>query len=221
MRPALLMLFGLAVPLSAGEIPDATIVLEGLAPVVPGDVPEAAPPLFVLMKDGEVFRGGSGRVLQGKLEGSEQGDLEKLVSRVRKLPGLGSQVTLGPGSSRLRLTLKEGKRLEILANGDPAAAPPNLRPIGSLLQTLASFDHPSLRPFVPASYLVRVAEGRLPGGCRPWVFPIPFAEAIAGPRLLQASWAEGWPTGEHPASVCVGDKNYTMTLRPLLTGEKP
>jgi hypothetical protein len=220
-RFLVLLLVLLPLPCTGGEIPEATIVLESLSPALPGDVPDSAPPIFVLLKDGQLFRGGSGRVLSGKIEGNESSDLEKQVARVRKLPGLGPKVTLGPGPGRLRLTLKEGRRLEIVAEGDPASAPAGLRPLASLLQTLLSFDHPSLRPYAPASYVVRVMEGHLPGGCRPWVFPIAFADAIAGPRLLPALSAEGWPTGEQPSSLCVGDKNYIMTLRPLLPGEHP
>jgi hypothetical protein len=202
-----------------GEIPEASIVLESLSPTFPGDVPESAPPLFVLLKDGQVFRGGSGRVLSGRLEGGEVSDLEKQIARVRKLPGLGSTVTLGAGSFQQRLILKEGHRLEIVATGDPASAPANLRPLAAFLQELASYDHPSLRPFSPASYRVRVTEGRLPGGCRPWLFALPFAEALSSPRVIPAASAEGWPTGEPPASVCVGDKTYVVSLRPLLPGE--
>jgi hypothetical protein len=202
-----------------GEIPDATIVLEELSPTAPGDMPESAPPLFVLLKNGQVFRGGSGHLLEGRLEGDEASALEKEVSRVRKLLGLGSTVTFGPGPLRLRLSLRDGHRLEILASGDPATAAPALRPLASLLQELARYDHPSLRPFAPASYLLRVKEIHLPGGCRPWLFPLPFAEALASPRVVPSAMVVGWPTGETPASVCVADKSYAVTFRPLLPGE--
>jgi hypothetical protein len=190
-------------------------------PIVPGNVPDAAPPAFVLMKDGQVFRGGSGHLLSGKLEGNDASDLAKQVARVRKLAGLGPTVTIGPGATRLRLTLKEGHRLEIVTTGDPQQSPQALRPLGMLLVQLLTYDHPSLKPFQPASFLLRVTEGHLPGGCRPWVFAIPFADAIAGPRVLPAASVEGWPTGEAPAAVCFGDKTYIQTLRPLLPGERP
>jgi hypothetical protein len=202
-----------------GEIPDATIVLEGLSPTAPGDMPESAPPFFVLLKSGQLFRGGSGRLFEGRLEGDEVSALQKEVSRIRKLLGLGSTVTFGPGSLRQRLILRDGHRLEILATGDPAGAPPALRPLASLIQELSRYDHPSLRPFVPASYLLRVTETHLPGGCRPWIFPMPFAEALASSRVVTAAMVVGWPTGETPASVCVADKTYAVTLRPLLPGE--
>jgi hypothetical protein len=223
MRRSLLLVLLVLVPPGPAlpsEIPDATIVLEQLSPVLPNDVPESAPPLFVLLKNGQLFRGGSGHVLEGKLEGKDQEPLDKEVSRVRKLLGIGSTVTFGPGALKQRLTLKDGKKLEIVASGDPAAAPPQLKPLASLIQELSRYDHPSLRPFAVVSYRVRVTEAHLLGGCRPWVFSLPFAEALSSPKTVPAAMVSGWPTGEVPASVCVSDKTYVVTLRPLLPGER-
>jgi hypothetical protein len=68
-----------------------------------------------------------------------------------------------------------------------------------------------------------VREARLVGGCRRWSFAFPIAQALAGPRVVAASDAVGWPTGAVPASVCVDDpgRRYAVTLRPLLPGEQP
>ena len=252
MRPAaaaaLLALAALP-PAAAGDIPGAVIVLEA-APGTPGSDPAAAPPRFVLLKDGQVFVGGTARLEAGRLERGEISALMKRVEALRKLPGLspapargatpdrGSPVSLGGDPSRtLRLRILDGKPLDVVATGDPAQAPPVLAPLSTLLADLLRFNHPSLRPYTPASYAMTVREGRLVGGCRAWGFPFPVAEALASPRTVSAAEAAGWPTGAMPASVCVDDpspsasasprpsasagRRYVVTLRPLLPGEKP
>lgn len=209
-----------AAPLGGGEIPGALLVLE-VAPGSPGSDPSGAPPRFVLLRDGQVFVGGSSRVESGRLEKREAQALEKRAAALRRIPGLGSPIALGGASGpTMRLRLADDTLL-IEASGDPAAAPPPLAPLGTLLAELLRFHHPSLRPYTPQSYAIVVREGRLVGGCRPWSFPFPVAEAIAGPRSLPAAEASGWPTGAMPASVCVDDRRYVVTLRPLLPGEQP
>ena len=205
----------------AGEIPGSVIVLEVVAPPLPGQVPGAAPPRFVLLASGEVFVGGTSRLATGRLEKPEVRALEKLIEQVRKLPGLGSTVSLGAGPSRYRLVLRKGRSLEILATGDPATAPAPLKPLASLLQDLSAFDHPSLRPFEPASYLLSAREGSLTGGCRPWSFGVSPGEAAVAPRSVPAAAAADWPTGALAASACAGDKRYVVTLRPMVPGERP
>ena len=213
----------------AGDIPDASIVLEA-PPGTPGSDPASAPPRFVLLKDGQVFVGGTSRVEAGRLEKAEAAALRKRAEQARKGPGLTSPVTLGGDTSRtLRLRLPGAEPSEIAAIGDPAAAPPSLAPLATLLADLLRFYHPSLRPYAPTSYAVAVREARLPGGCRPWGFAFPIAEALAGPRIVTAAEAEGWPTGAVPASVCTDEAGtsaspghrYAVTLRPLLPGERP
>jgi hypothetical protein len=63
-----------------------------------------------------------------------------------------------------------------------------------------------------------VREARLPGGCRPWTFPFPIAEAAAGSRTVTADEAKGWPTGARPASVCADGRRYAVALRPVVPG---
>jgi hypothetical protein len=222
--PALLAAVALAgadPPARAGEIPDALIVLEA-APGTPGSDPSSAPPRFVLLKDGQVFVGGTSRMEAGRLEKGEAQELRKRAERARKMPGLASPVALGGDASRtLRLRLLEDDPVEIAATGDPAAAPPSLAPLATLLADLLRFNHPSLRPFAPASYALAAREAGRPGGCRKWTFAFPIAEALASPRLVPAADAAGWPTGAVPASVCADDHRYTVTLRPLLPGEQP
>lgn len=203
---------------SAAEIPGAVVVLETHTETHPGDVPEAAPPRFVLLQDGQVFVGGTGSVAVGRLSSGETKAIEKRLSAVRRLSGLGSSVSLGPGATRHRLVLRKGRPLEILATGDPAGAPPALLPLASLLNDLEAFDHPSLRPYAPKEYLLNARAGALPGGCRPWLLREPLTE---GSRTLPASHFPTWPTGARPASVCVDGKTYVVTLRPLLPGERP
>jgi hypothetical protein len=228
-------------PAVAGDIPGAVIVLEA-APGTPGSDPAAAPPRFVLLKDGQVFVGGTARLEAGRLEKGEISALLKRAEAVRKLPGLSpapargsapgtaSPVSLGGDPARtLRLRVLDGKPIEIVATGDPAQAPPVLAPLSTLLADLLRYDHPSLRPYAPVSYAMTVREARLAGGCRAWGFPFPVAEALASPRTVSAAEAVGWPTGARPASVCGDDagpsasagRRYAVTLRPLLPGERP
>ncbi len=219
----------LAAPAAPGEVAGAVIVLEA-APGTPGSDPAGAPPRFVLLKDGQVFVGGTSRVEAGRLDKGEAQALRKRAEQARKLPGLSSPVSLGGDASRtLRLRVLEGDPVEIVASGDPEAAPPGLAPLATLLADLLRFDHPSLRPWVPASYAMSAREARVPGGCRRWDFAFPVAEALASPRVVSAAEASGWPTGGTPASVCLDDpgpstspaRRYVVTLRPLLPGERP
>jgi hypothetical protein len=205
----------------ASEIPGAAIVLE-TAPGTPGSDPSAAPPRFVLLKDGQVFVGGTARLEAGRLEKGEAAALQKRADAVRRLPGIGrSPVALGGDAARTtRLWLRDGP-VEVIATGDPAEAPPALAPLASFLSELLAFRHPSLRPYVPASYAMGVREVRLVGGCRAWGFAFPITQAQTGPRAVTAAEASGWPTGAVPASVCADDRHYTVTLRPLLPGEQP
>jgi hypothetical protein len=205
----------------AADVPGAAIVLEA-APGTPGSDPSAAPPRFVLLKDGQVFVGGTARLEAGRLEKGEASALLKRAEALRKLPGLSPTVSLGGDAARtMRLRLLEGRPLEVVATGDPAAAPPALAPLATLLADLLRFDHPSLRPYTPSSCALSVREGRLVGGCRPWGFASPIAEALAAPRTVSAAEASGWPTGAFPASVCADGRRYVVTLRPLLPGEQP
>ncbi len=205
----------------AGEIPGALIVLEAVMALPPGQVPSASPPRFVLLENGEVFVGGTSRLAAGRLEKPEVRALERRIDQVRKLPGLGSTVSLGVGASRYRLLLRKGRSLEILATGDPARAPAPLRPLASLLQDLSAFDHPTLRPYATGSYALSAREGSLTGGCRPWGFSVSPAEAVAASRSVSAAAAGDWPTGAIAASACADDKTYVVTLRPLLPGQRP
>jgi hypothetical protein len=217
----LLVLLALAPAARAGDVPGAVVVLDVVGPS-PGGAAGANPPRFVLLEDGQVFVGGTQKLAAGRLEREEVKELEKRIARVRKLPGLGPQVSFGASTSgRYHLRLGKGQPLDILATGDPASAPSSLRPLASLVQDLAAFEHESLRPYEPAAYALLAQEGTLAGGCRSWGFTVPLSEALAGPRSVSAAAASDWPTGGAPAAVCAGDKRYVVTLRPLLPGERP
>jgi hypothetical protein len=205
----------------AGDIPKAVVVLESLTAALPDQVPEAAPPRFVMLEDGQVFVGGTSRLAAGRLPRVEAKEIEARVVGVRQLPGFGASVTLGPGPQRYRLRLRKGGAQDIMIAGDPADAPANLLPLASLLQQLLRFDHPSLRPYRPSAYAVIAREGKLAGGCRRWTFAEPVTESLFAPQTVPASTAENWPTGATPASVCADDKTYVVALRPLLAGERP
>jgi len=214
--------FGLSLaivfPVGGADIPRATLLLEVLSEPSAGRIPEAAPPRFVLMESGEVYVGGTSALFVARPAKSDLGPIQKQVAQVRKIRGLASTVTLGPGSDRRRVVLADGKPLEIVATGDPAAAPIALRPLTSLLATLEEFGHPSLRPYRTAAYRLIAREAAMAGGCRPWTFPTPLTTILVSPTTVSA--ADDWPTGALSASVCSGDKAYQVNLRPLLPGEK-
>jgi hypothetical protein len=215
-RGAFLLTLLIAGPASA-EIPEAQLVLETLTASTPGLVAEAAPPVFVLLEDGRFFVGGTRSVAGGRLERTDLKDLDNKIARVRKLSGLGASVTLGPGPKKQRLVIR--KNPAIVIQGDPASAPANLKPLAALVEDLERFDHESLRPFRPTSYVLRAREGTLPGGCRAWTFSVPLAQALGVGQLVANPG--NFPTGAHAASVCDGKNRYVVTLRPLLPGERP
>jgi hypothetical protein len=209
-----------ASPSGAGEIPEATLILEA-AVGVPGSIPAAAPPRFVLKREGQVFVGGSAPVWVGQLDKDEVKAIERRVKQLRKSNLLSPTVSFGDDTSkkyRLRL-LKDGAR-DVVITGDPASAPPALQALAALVLDLLRFDHPSLRPLAPTDYAVSAREGTLVGGCREWLLPLPFESVLAGPQRLPADEAERWPAGADPASVCHEGRRYVVTLRPLLPGEQ-
>lgn len=219
---AVLVLGGAIAPaVSAGEIPKAVVVLERLSAPPPGGLADGVPPRFVLLEDGQVFVGGSSQVLTAKLSGAELKALERRLADVRKLPGLTGTVTLGPGDMQHRLLLRRGRPIQMTITGDPARSAPALKPLGDLLLDLPRFYDAALKPYPPAFYAMSAREGTLAGGCRPWPFPDPPDRLAFAPRVMAASEVRGWPSGATPASVCANDKNYVVTLRPLLPGETP
>jgi hypothetical protein len=205
----------------AGEVAGALVTLEVATPLPPGYVASALPPRFVLLEDGHVFVGGTSQLAAGRLDKDEVKDLEQRLALVRKMPGLAARIAFGDAPSpRFRLQAPRNK-LDVVVSGDPAAAPPALRPLASLLRDLSAFHHSSLRPYEPASFLLSATEAPLVGGCRPWRQTVPLAEVLAGPRTVDAKTAYDWPTGALPAAVCDGDRRFVVTLRPLLPGERP
>jgi hypothetical protein len=208
-------------PSAWAEIPGAVVALEVLVAAQPGDVPQAAPPRFVLMEDGTLYVGGTRDVMVGRLEPAELKDLERRIADVRKLP-LTGVMTIGPGSERRRLFLKKGRPLDMILSGDPADPPPSVRALAALVTDLARFSHPSLHSYEPTSFAMSAKEGALAGGCRPWTLPENLAESVFAPRIVPAKGHGDWPTGAVPASVCLeNDKRYIVTFRPLLPGERP
>jgi hypothetical protein len=221
MRPLAAALAALLAVPAAAEIPNATVVLEVPVAVQPGDVPQAAPPRFVLMEDGTLYVGGTRDVRVGKLESAEVKDLERRIAEVRKLP-LTGVMTIGPGNERRRLFLKKGRPLDMTLSGDPSDPPASLRGLAALIADLARFSHPSLRQYEPSAFAMSAQEGALAGGCRPWTLPESLAESVFAPRVVPATGHGDWPTGSVPASVCLENgKHYVVTFRPLLPGERP
>lgn len=214
---AFTLLLAAALP-SAADLPEAQVLLEVLEPARAGFVPEAAPLRFALLADGQVLAGGTSELLMGQLGKGELAELEKRLALVRKL-SLPQTATFGPGATRYRLRLQKGKT-EVLASGDPAGAPAALAPLARLIAELAAFDHASLQPVRPASYVVSAVEQSLPGGCRPWRLDTPLSDLLGGPRVFSADQLGGWPSGAIAASVCDGSRRYALTFRPLAPGER-
>jgi hypothetical protein len=205
---------------ASAEVPGALLALEVQLPPSPGRYPEGAPPRFVLLEKGQFFVGGQRQIAGGKLDGAEMKALETRLQRIRKLQGLGSQVTFGTGGPRHRLQVFGKHPLEITATGDPKSAAPALQPLASLLSDLADFDHPSLRFLRPDSFLLVARDGALPGGCRRWSFGFPPSEAGSG-RVVSAAEASDWPQGVDAAQACLAQQRFVVTLRPLFPGERP
>lgn len=216
----LVLTLAAASPLWAVEVADALVVLEATTPFLPGQNWGAAPLRFVLLQDGSVFVGGSKDLLAGHLEKAEIKALEAQVDTVRKLPGLASVTSFGGNEPAFRLRVSKGKPLDLRVTGDPGSAPAAFRPLAALLERLLRFDHPSLRPYTPATLGLAAHEATRPGGCRLWTLAATPAEATAGTTIAGGD-ATSWVPGIGPTSVCVGDKRYELQLRPLMPGERP
>lgn len=221
MRRLALALLAAALPAEA-HAQELYLTLDAALPDRADLVAEAAPRRLVLYEDGTLYIGGTQRIATGRLEKGELKDIGKRLDKIRKgTPGLGGTVSLGAGPQRYRLAVAKGKPIDVIVTGDPSAAPPNLKPLASLVADLAAYQHPSLRPYRPAYYALRAREETLPGGCREWTFPVTVDRAVAAAQSISAPEAAGWPTGAQVAAACVNDKRYAVTLRPLLPGEKP
>ncbi len=213
------LLLGLLCVSPAAAAPPAgtAVALWVSGPLHDGEIPAAMPARFVLLEDGQVFVGGTSAIASARPPKKDLKAIQKLLARARKAPGLAGGVTFGPGEKRYRLFLRKGP--EVLAKGDPGGAPAGLRPLAQLVKALETFTHPGLRPFSPDSFAVMLHDVAQAGGCREWRLPVSLAELRKGPAVIPAAAASGWPTGGYPASVCEGDRRYTVTLRPLLPGE--
>jgi len=219
-RAALAAALALAVPGAGAASPSAVQIQLDVAPApLAGEVPEAAPPRFMLFEDGTVFVGGSSRLLNGRPDKAALRAIADQVDRVRRVPGLGSEVNFGRGATRYRLQLAKG--VVITAVGEPGQASAGQKPLADLIEALLRFDDPMLRDFHPAQYAVSAREAKLVGGCRAWTLPVSLPDAVAAPRAVPAEAAADWPTGGVAASVCSGGKSYAVSLRPLLPGERP
>jgi hypothetical protein len=196
----------------------AIVLIEDRTPGREGLTPEGAPPRFALMPDGQVYVGGTSVVLTAKLPSDEARAIEKRVEAVRRLPGLAGSVTLGDGPQRFRVVLRKGRPIEMSVSGDPATASAALQPLAALIRDLSAYHHPSLRPYAPKEYMMSAHKGTLPGGCRANTLPASPKDAVFAPRRVSARVHTGWPTGAIPASVCVDDDRYVVTLKPIIPG---
>ncbi len=205
---------------AAGDVAGALVILDVRPAARPGFVPEALPPRFVLFEDGALIVGGYSGLASMRLERDALKALDKRLSQVKRLPGLGARVSFGAGPEIYRLRLPQ-ERVDLTAGGDPEQAPPELRPLATLLHDLASFDHAALRPLQPTHLLASARAEALPGGCRAWRALPRVSDLVAQPQPIPAQAAAGWPTGAYAASVCEDGRRFTLSLRPLLPGERP
>jgi hypothetical protein len=201
-------------------IKDGELRLDVITPGAFEQMPEAAPPRFVLLEDGRFFVGGSSAIASGQLDGNEHKSLRKMVESILKRKDLAANIELGPGETQYRLAFRKGE--PITATGDPRNAPYGAaRDVARLVLTLLEFDHVTLTPIEPEQLLLIVHQGEdLRGGCRPWTLPVTPLDALPAPRLVNASDVVGWPRGSTPASVCAQGKLYVVGLRPLLPVER-
>ena len=187
----------LAPPVLAGEVPEATLVLEATVGV-PATLPSAAPPRFLLRRDNSVFVGGSEQIYSGLLDKDEVKALERRVNALRKSGALGPSVSFGDDTTkRYRLRLLEDGARDVVITGDPANAPPELQALALLVSDLESFDHPSLRPWPPAEYAVSAREGCWSEG----------AASGCSPCLSTTCWPV--PSGSPPTRRSAGRKGPT------------
>jgi hypothetical protein len=207
-------------PLRSGDIADARAILDVRPAPRPGFVPEALPPRFVLFEDGRVVVGGHASLATARLDREAHKALEKRLAQVKRLPGLGASVSFGAELPRYRLRLPK-ERIDLVASGDPRQAPPEFGPLAALIRDLEAFDHAGLQPLVPEQVWASAREEELPGGCRLWRRSPSVSELATQARPLPAADAAGWPTGAYAASVCEGQRRFTLTLRPLVPGELP
>lgn len=214
-------LLALVAAVASADVPKAVAVLEVETATMPGHVGASAPVRFVLLETGQIYVGGTSEIAAGQLTSSEQKALEKRLSDLRKLPGIGGTVAFGSGKQRTHLVVRKGRPLDMVVTGALTDAPGPLKPLAALIAELSSFDHPSLKRWQPTSYALRAKEGTLPGGCRPWPFDQPITGTEFTPRVVPADTVQYWPTGAAPASVCQGDKSWIVTLRPLVPEETP
>ena len=216
---ALGLTVAVASPLAAAGPAEALIVLRVTPPSTVDRLYASAPLRFVLLKSGQFYIGGTTTVAKGLLDNRERKDLEKRMKKVLKLKGVTAEVRLGPGEVRYELGLGKKTPRTFVALGDPAAAPASLRELGSLIETLAAFDHLSIRPYAPQRFALSARVGELLGGCRAWTFSRSLEAVLRSASVVSARAARGWPWGASPASVCHEGRHYVVTLRPLVPGE--
>src|SRR5512134_1826624 len=77
----------------AAESEGVVFTLEAVELATAGHVSAAFPLRFALLADGQVFVGGTSRVLAGRLTKEETEILERRAGEVRKLPGLAATVS--------------------------------------------------------------------------------------------------------------------------------
>ena len=103
---------------------------------------------------------------------------------------------------------------------EPKAGTPLLTSLPEFIRRLATFRHPSLRPFDPPRFAMIVKEKTLAGGCRTAKNLPPLAGSMGGEVVVSDAQTQGFPTGPDMAQVCEGSRRYAVIFRPLIPGER-
>jgi hypothetical protein len=189
---------------------------------------DGVPPRFVLLTDGSVFVGGRREVLRGFLD---KGEMQAISTRLdlanKSFAKTGAPRTLvigqgpgeGDGSALFRFSVLLGSPMQVVVMGKlPPASGPALAPMPDFIRRLASFRHPSLKPWDPPEFTMIVRERALPGGCRTAPALPSLAQAVNNETTVPEALTRNFPTGSDMAQVCDGPRRYTVVFRPLIPG---
>jgi len=185
---------------------------------------EGVPPRFVLLTDGSVFVGGRRDVLRGQLTRDEMQTVATNLDGILKAvgpEGVPPQLSLGEGPEIFRFSVLLGSPFRTVISGSlPVETAPPVSPLADLIRGLAAFRHPSLRPFDPPAFAMRVKEQTLPGGCRPVGSLPPLQNAIASEVVVSEKAVRGFPTGAEMSQICDGARRFRVVFRPIIPGER-
>ena len=185
---------------------------------------DGVPTRFALLTDGSVFVGGRREVLRGALSRSEMQEISTQIDLALRALGktpLPPTLSLSEGPATFRFSIVSGTPMQIVLSGDFPSSPPPKSPTATLVEfirRLATFRHPSLKPWDADRFLMLVRERTLVGGCRT-ARGLP-ALAPGVETVVPASVTHGFPTGADYTQICDAGKRFAVIFRPLVPGER-